>query len=780
VFPPAVKIDSPRRQMQLVVTGRLSEARLVDLTRLANYASTNSQVAIVEQGVVKPVGDGSAEVIVSCGGKEIRTPVVVSNFAIHDPVSFRYGALVALTKNGCNSGACHGSPSGKGGFRLSLRAYDPEFDETTLIREGFNRRTNTQSPEQSLLLLKPLMGVPHGGGRRMAASDPAYRELKTWIAEGLKADPADAPTCVRVEVFPNQRVFKFPAVTQQLAVLAHFSDGTVRDVTPMASFSSSNDSVATVDVNGHITAHDRGEAAILVRYLEAMQTAEMTFLKDVPGFAWPNPPENNYVDTTVFKKLHTLQIPPSELCSDEEFVRRVHLDVLGGLPTPDETRAFLADSNPNKRAALIDALLERPEHASFWGLRWCDLLRINNRNMTPAGVHKFQRWVVSAIREDVPYDRFARELLTATGNTFDNPPANYFRAAADANDCTESTSQLFLGVRIQCAKCHNHPFEIWTQDNYYGIAAFFNRVQRKPSASKEEATIWVAREGEVTQPRTGKQMAPWLPLTGEAQIDGASDDRREVFADWLVKPDNAFFAQVEVNRIWGWIVGRGIVEPTDDFRASNPPSNRELLDALAKDFAENGFQRRRIIRTILNSRVYQLSARGEALNATDDRYFSHAHTRLLSAEQLLDAICQVTGSAEKFSGLPLGTRAVEIPSPDVNHEFLKVFGQPAREMVCGCERSSDSNLSQALQMINGPLVHTKLQAGNNRLRLLVREKKTNEEIIAELYLAALSRFPSPEETNAALSHVASRPDRERALEDVLWAILNAKEFLFQH
>lgn len=779
VFPANFRLDSPRRQMRFAVTGVYADGSVQDLTAHAEFASSDDKLLTVANATARPVANGAGAITVKAGGQQTTVPFEVASQEKPDPVSFQYGALVALTKQGCNSGACHGSPSGKGGFRLSLRAYDPVLDTETLIREAFNRRTNVYEPQASLLLRKPLMEVPHGGGRRMKKSDPSYVVLRDWIAEGLKPDPADAATCVRLEIYPPQRVLTYPAHQQQLVALAHFSDGSVRDVTDLACYSSSDEAVATVDANGLITGQDRGESAILVRYLEQMQTSYMTFLKEVDDFEWTNPPESNYIDKLTFEKLKQLEILPSDLCGDEEFVRRVYLDVLGELPSPGESQAFLASQEPDKRSKLIEQLVDRPEYAEFWALKWADLLRVNSKKVTTAGVQKFRRWIVASVRDNKPYDQFARELLSATGSTFDNPAANYFRTAADTNDCTETTAQLFLGIRIQCAKCHNHPFERWTQDNYYGIGAFFNRVQRKASPATDELVIWSARGGEVTQPRTGKQMKPWLPLAGEADIP-AEDDRRDAFVTWLTGPDNPFFAKAEANRVWGYLMGRGIVEPVDDFRASNPPSNAALLDALAADFVKHGYDRKHLIRTILNSRAYQLSSRTNAFNKNDVKYFSHARTRLLTAEQLLDAICQVTGVSEKFAGLPAGTKATALPSPDVDHYFLKVFGQPAREMACQCERSSESNLSQALQMINGPLVHGKLIDKNNKLRTLASAGKNNQEIIDELYLSALARKPNDAERQAADKHITAQADRIQGLEDVCWAILNSKEFLFQH
>jgi len=779
VYPANFKLGSTRARMHVVVSGHYPGGGVQDLTRATEFASTNEGIVKIAGGIATPVANGQAEIVCRVAGQELKVPVEVAGQEVAERVSFNYGTLVALSKQGCNSGACHGSPSGKGGFRMSLRAYDPTVDMTTLVRESFNRRTNVFEPENSLLLKKPLMEVAHGGGRRIRKGDPSYGILRDWVAQGCQIDPPDAPTCVKVEVYPRQRILHRPAHTQQLHVLAHFSDGSIKDITELAAFSSSDEAVATVDANGFVVGQDRGEAAILVRYLEKIETAYIMFLKEIPGFAWNNPPEQNYVDKFVFEKLRQLQILPSDLCTDEEFVRRVYLDVIGELPSVSEVDAFLTSQDPQKRAALVNSLLDRPEYADFWALKWSDLLRLRNNKVTPSGVHKFYHWVVNALRTNMPYDRFARELLTSAGSTFDNPAANFFRTATDTNDCTETTSQLFLGIRIQCAKCHNHPFERWTQDNYYGIGAFFNRVQRKPSARPEEQVIFVARAGEVTQPRTGKQMKPWLPLTGDADLPG-EDDRRQILVDWLVKADNPFFAKVEVNRLWGHLLGRGIVEPVDDFRDSNPPSSAALLDALAKDFVAHGFDRKHILRTILNSRTYQLSSRKNDFNKSDTKYFSHARTRLLSAEQLLDAICQVTAVPEKYAGLPAGTRATQLPSPDVDNYFLKVFGQPARETACQCERSSESNLSQALQMINGPLVHGKVRDENNRLKLMLKAGKTTPDVITELYLAAFSRKPSEPEMTAAANHVTASGDQVRGLEDVCWALLNANEFLFQH
>jgi len=777
--PAKFELSGQRARQQLLVTGRYSGEELRDLTRVATYVSSNPAVVKIENSVALPVGNGEATITASIGPQTVSVPVVVKNLESPAPISFKNETQMALTKSGCNMGACHGSPSGKGGFRLSLRAYDSALDIMTLRSEFFGRRTNIMEPGQSLLLRKPLMEVAHGGGKRLKKGEAAHLVLEQWIAEGMKLDAPAEPDLVKIETVPPQRVLRQPAGLQQIMVLGHFSDGSIRDLTPLADFSSSNESVGSVNPQGLVKKNGRGETAVLARYLDKMSTTYLTFLEEVPGFAWNNPAENNFVDAAVFEKLKQLQILPSDLCTDDEFLRRVTLDLTGRLPTAPEVTQFLADKSPSARTALVDRLLDSDEFAAFWALKWGDVLRSNSKKLKTAGVHKFRQWIYESIRNDKPMDEFARELLTANGSVFENPAANFWRASRDPQDATETTAQLFLGVRIQCAKCHNHPFERWTQDNYYGIAAAFARVGRKNSVDAEEEVIFNQGGGEVTQPRTNKQMKVHLLLKGDVDVP-ADEDRRVVFAKWLTAPENPFFAKSVVNRIWGQLFGRGIVEPVDDFRDSNPPSNARLLDELSRQFASNSFSQKWAIRMMCNSRTYQLSSRKNQFNKDDEIYCSHANTRLLSAEQLLDGICAVTSVPEQFPGMPLGTRACELADPPTDHYFLKVFGQPQREMACQCERSSESNLSQALQMINGPVVHNKLRADNGRIAMMLKENKPEDEIITALYLAALARTPSAEELTASKQHIAAQQDRRQAFEDVGWAILNSKEFLFQH
>jgi len=775
LMPGHVQLHSARARQQLVVTGFYGPEDIRDLTAAVTYESSEPKVVSIEGSIARPVGDGMATITARVGDQSATAQVMVWGFAINPPVSFHNETLAALTKAGCNMGACHGSPSGKGGFRMSLRGYDAPLDILTLRTEALGRRTNILDPDDSLLLKKPLMEVAHGGGRRLKKGDAAHSVLRGWIAQGMQVDTDKHARLERIEVLPKQRIFQDLGTRQQLFVSGYYSDGSIRDVTPLTVFSSSSESIATVNESGLVEKAGRGEAAILARFLDTMDTGYVTFLEAVPGFAWNNPPEYNFVDELVDAKLQQLQILPSDLCSDDEFLRRATLDATGRLPTIAESEAFLNDLTQDKRSRLVDQLLSSKDHAAFWALKWADVLRVNSGKLNATGVAKFNRWIYEGVLNDQPMNEFAQQLLTATGSVYENPAASYWRASREPTDATETTAQLFLGIRIQCAKCHNHPFERWSQDNYYGISAAFARLGRKPGATTNDEVVFLQDSGEVIQPRTGKTMKVHLMLKGDVDVP-ADRDRREVFAQWLTQTDNPFFAKSVVNRIWGHLMGRGIVDPVDDFRDSNPPSNAPLLDELSKQFVANGFSRRWAISTIMNSATYQRSSRTNELNL----YFSHATTRMLTAEQLLDAICSVTNVPEPFPGVPAGTPASQLPEPPKDHYFLKIFGQPQREMACECERASESNLSQALQMINGPTVHNKLRDDNGRINQMMAGGKTDDEIIAALYLSAVARTPSTEELTAAKNHIGSSENRRFGLEDVGWAVLNSKEFLFQH
>ncbi len=790
--PARVKVEPSRSTLvghratrQLVVTAVDADGQVRDLTRALEWVSLDPSVATVSaRGQVTPKGDGTATIVARGWSVEARATVEVSAMAKAARVSFRNDVIASFSQANCNMGACHGTPTGKGGFKLSLRGYLPEQDFTLLSREAGGRRINVLAAESSLLLRKPLGEVPHEGGLRLLRNSKSYEYLRDWMREGAKDDPA-APLAVRLEILPGARVLNAPSKTQQTAVIAHYADGSSRDVTPICYFNSSNPEIADVDADGHVTFKNRGEVAIIAHYLDLVANVRLTHLVDVPGFRVAAVPEDNTIDRAVFAKLNRMRISPSELCTDAAFLRRASLDAIGVLPTPEEVHAFGLDPSPDKRAKLADRLLARPEYADFWTLKFADILKVNGRLIETKGTHAFNRWIKAKLDQNTPLDRFVRELLTANGSTLRNPPANYYRISRDPENSVETTAQLFLGVRIQCAKCHNHPFERWTQDDYYGFAAFFSRVKRKPGSLPEDEVIFPASGGEVRQPRTGKTMKP-KALGGPTFDDSAGSpdpntaDRRISLATWLTSGENPFFARSLVNRVWFHLMGRGIVEPVDDFRDSNPASNDELLEGLTRDFVASGFDLKVLIREILASRTYQLAARTNEFNAADSTYFSHAYTRLLPAEVLLDAISSFTGTTTPFDGLPKGMRATQIPDGKMENPFLKTFGRPARELACECERESDSNLSQALQLIGGATVNGKLRDDNGRMARLAKSDLPADQVARELYLVALARDPNASEVAAATKHLANAPDRRQAIEDLGWVLINSKEFLFRH
>jgi hypothetical protein len=715
-----------------------------------------------------------------------------------EAVSFRNEVMAVLSRGGCNSGACHGNQNGKNGFKLSLRGEDPAWDYNALTRDTLGRRTDPLRPETSLLLTKAVAAVPHEGGKRFDRSSPEYAILRRWIAAGLPADPAGTATLQRLDVTPLSTVLLEPTDKVQLQVRATYSDGRVRDVTRLAVYETSN-LVVRVSRDGEVQKRGLGETAVLVRYLNRQATAQLAFVPARPDFAWTSPPENNFIDHHVHAKLRVLRLLPSALAGDSVFLRRVYLDTIGLLPTPEEARRFLADPSPGKRVRLIDDLLRRPEFADFWALKWADLLRNEEKVLDRKGVQLFHGWIRRCIQDGLPLNEFARELLASRGSTYADPAANYYRALRDPFSRAEATAQVFLGIRLQCAKCHNHPFERWTQTDCHSLAAFFARVQyrivennRKDRLDKHEfdgeQVVWMAREGEWTHPHTGEVLRPLFPGAPTPAL-APEADRLQVLADWVARPDNPFFARAQVNRIWYHLLGRGIVDPNDDFRASNPPVNEPLLGALARDLVAHHFDLRHLVRTILNSRTYQLSAVPNDTNRDDESNFSHALVRPLQAEQLLDAVCQVTGVPSHFTGYPEGTRAGQLPgvvitrgrraTPGAGEKFLAVFGKPGRSLSCECERSDDTTLAQAFQLITGELLNGKLSEPDNRLGRLLAAGRPDAEMVEELYLACLCRPPAPGERSHAVAMLGRARDRRAALEDLLWGLVNAKEFLLR-
>ena len=778
IEPGDVVLRGRRATAQLIASATYPDGSARDLTRALEWSSAKPEVAeIAPTGRVTPRGDGEVVITARRGSVEATTTIKVEGMAAPAPVSFRNDVVQALSQSGCNSGACHGTPTGKGGFKLSLRGYLPDEDFVVLSHESGGRRISTFDPDASLVLRKPLGESPHEGGIRLKRGAKAFEYIHDWIAEGAHDDP-NAVATARLEAIPGVRILNAPARTQQVVVTLTMADGSTRDATPICYYDSSSPDVAEVDAHGFVTFKGRGEVAIIAHYLSHVAIVRLTHLIDVPGFQTAEVPRENLVDRAVFAKLNHMRIAPSEDCSDAEFVRRAYLDVIGMLPRPEEVDAFLKDDPASRRGKLIDSLLERPEFYDFWALKFADVLRSNGRLIEPKGAYVFHRWIRARLEAGAPMDQFVRELLASDGSTFSNPATNYYRISREPEAAVETTAQLFMGVRIQCAKCHNHPFERWTQDDYYNFAAFFAQVGRKPGALPGEEMVFNTGGGDVKQPRTGQVMPP--KGLGGPVMDDQTLDRRTRLANWLTAKDNPFFGKSLVNRVWYHLMGRGIVEPVDDFRDSNPASNDELLDGLTDQFVNNGFNLKALIRTILQSKTYQLSAVANPLNADDVIYFSHATTKLLPAEVLLDAISDVTGSPNAFPGLPAGSRATQIPDGKMDDPFLKTFGRPARELACECERESDSNLSQALQLIGGATVNGKLHDDNGRIAKLAKSGKTPEAITEELYLVALGRAPNAAELEAAVKHLKAAKDLRSATEDLGWVLINSKEFLFRH
>jgi hypothetical protein len=732
------------------------------------------------------------------------TGVTASAAEVNDPAagkvpSFRNHVIPVLTKIGCNSGACHGALAGKGGLKLSLRGYDPSADHFVLTRQASGRRIDKLEPARSLMLLKPTLALPHGGGQKLEVGSPDYQMLADWIAFGAPGPRPDDVRVQRLEVIPHTAVLK-PKDSLQVQVRAWYSDGHMEDVTRWAKFTSSEDQVGAVDQEGKVRVAGYGEAAISVWFSNLVAASRI--VSPLPNTIRPavfaKASRHNAIDTFVLKKLETLHIPPSPQCTDAEFIRRAYLDAAGIVPTPEEVKQFLADTTPNKRSRLVDALLERPEFVDYWAYRWSDMLLVSTRKLPQPAMWAFYQFIRESMADNKPWDRFARDILTATGGNLRNGAANYFVLHKDVTELTEATAVTFLGMSITCCRCHNHPLEKWTQDQYWSMANLFARVALKNGDRGGEVSVQAQPSGDVLHPRRGAAMAP-TPLDAKPLPLDSAADRRAYFADWLTAADNPYFAKALVNRVWRNFLGRGIVEPEDDLRQTNPPTNPELLDALAQDFVAHRYDVKYLIRTIMNSATYQRSSKPLPENAADDRFYSHYLIRRLPAEVILDAYSQVTGVPTPFSqvhvgssggiaaysGAPLGTRALQLPDSLIVSPFLDGFGRPERTQTCSCERQQDSSVGQALHLNNGATLNDKLRAKTSRVQQWLEEKLDDGEIVRRLYFSALSREPTEEELSrfTRLMAEAARDQpgsRREVVEDLCWAVLTGREFLFNH
>ncbi len=753
-----------------------------DVTRAAHYATSDPAVVRVDdRGYLRPAGDGTAQVVVGHGSAVARVAVRVRGFRTGRAIDFKREIVPLLSRLGCNAGGCHGKASGQNGFKLSLFGSDPAFDHEAIAEEARGRRIFPAAPAHSLLLMKASGQVSHGGGKRIAADSEEYRLIRRWIEAGAPASAPGAARVLRLRVTPADRVLRH-GEGQQLAVAAVYDDGSERDVTRQAEYFGNLDTVATVDRDGWVRARGQsGEAALMARYMGHVAVFRAIVPHGRPLKGLPEFQPNNYVDELAAARWKKLGLRPSPPCDDATFLRRVTVDLCGRLPTAAEARAFLADPAADKRARLIDRLLDSPDYPAFFAMRWGSILRNSNLAGATQAAYAFHNWIKDQIARNRPYDEFVRGIVAAAGEWPDAPAVNWYWQMRDdqLHQVTADTAQVFLGIRLQCARCHHHPYERWSQDDYYGLAGFFTRLGRKSFG--EPPPYYAASSvttGEIN-PRTGKTPEPKYP-DGPTATFAPEDDPRHALVDWMARPDNPFFARALVNRLWGHFLGRGLFHEVDDQRDSNPPSNPELLDALAKDFIRHRFDVKHVIRTILNSRVYQLSSEPTPDNRMDRQNFARYYARRMLAEVFFDAVNQATGTKANFSGMAAGARAVDLPHEGFGSYFLDTFDRPRRVTGCECERSTGATLAQVLLLANSDEVENKLRAGDGLVAKLVKAKKATPAIVEELYLTAYARRPTKAEREKATAYVGKQANRQQALEDVLWVILNSKEFMFNH
>ncbi|CAN5685428.1 DUF1549 domain-containing protein [soil metagenome] len=780
VFPPEIELSTARDRQLVVVQATFDNGITRDVTAEAEISSADDTLLRRDGHTFLPVTDGSTTLTVKYADQSVEVPVQVSRATEDPPISYRLDVMPVFMKAGCNTGSCHGAARGKDGFMLSLFGYDPEGDYHRLLREMPGRRVNLAVPADSTILEKGTGAVTHTGGQLFDEDSELYQTIHQWISSGAPNDKVEElPTIVSVDLYPKQAVLDGEGSTQQMTVKATYSDGTDRDITSLAVFLSNNDNSAEVDESGLVTAAERGEAFVMARFETFTVGSQFLVLPKGLEFEYPEEPEANYIDTLVADKLRKIRIAPSEIASDETFVRRVYIDLIGLMPTLDEQEEFLSSDDPEKRAKLIDELLERKEFSELWVNKWAEMLQVRtvNNRVSYKGMHLYYNWLVDKMASDTSMDDMVRELLGASGGTFQNPPTNFYQAERDRLVLAENVAQVFMGMRIQCAQCHNHPFDRWTQDDYYGFVSFFSQIGRKQGEDYREQIIFNSGGGDVRHPVNNRVMAP--KFLGDEAPDTRGKDRRVVLADWLASPENPWFARSFVNRVWAHYFGIGIVEPIDDFRVSNPASNPELLEELANRFTETEYDLKALVRDICNSRTYQRDTKRNESNAHDEANFAHANLRRIKAENMLDIISQVTETQDKFRGLPEGARAVQIADGRSSTYFLTTFGRATRETPCSCEVKMEPTLSQALHLLNGNTVNGKINQGPV-IKELLESEKSPEEMIGELYRRCLVRQPYEEELERLLPLFGEGSDTKQGLEDVYWALLNSREFLFNH
>ena len=783
VEPTAIVLNHPRRPFSLVVNTTTADGLTIDLSRKATYESADAKIVTVDaNGWMKPIANGKTQITVSVDGKSKLVDVEVKLPAGDVPVSFRHDIEPVISKAGCNMGACHGYSLGKNGFKLSLRGADPAQDYEWLTNEFFERRVNRQDPPASLILQKPLAEVKHEGGLRFKSGSLSHQLLLQWITEGAKSDVDDTVKLESIEIYPKIVVLS-PGAEHRLQLVASYSDGSRRDVTPLAIFTANNENIVGVSDEGLVTSRMLGETAVVARFERIFATSTLIVLQPDPNFKPTPVPADNFVDAQVIRKLNDLRVTPSETADDATFLRRVYIDLIGIQPKPDEVEAFLKNTDSDKRAKVVDSLFLRPEFVDWWSLKWGDLLQNSRSRVSPQAMYAFREWIRSSVSSNKPLDQFCRELLTSSGGYLEDPTSAYLASSKDTDDTIQRATEVFCGVRMLCAKCHAHPFENWSQADYYGLHSFFNQIAvktdtRLPNVQNARTVILNRDAAFTTNPRSGKIQPPRF-LGGVEPKTEKGVDRRKVYADWLTSPENPYFARSLANRFWSYFFNRGIIEPVDDIRTTNPPINAELLAALTKDFVDSKFDVRHLMRTIVLSRTYQRSGIPNATNAHDGDNFSRAVPRRMPAEALLDSLVQATGVAESFAGAPAGFNAAELPDPQVENEFLSLFGKPSRAEACECERDSGSNMLQALTFINGKSIIGKVSAPTGLPAQLVNKKLSDEKAIDQLYLWTLARPATDKERELGMKFIKSYDAKDRlgAVQDLMWALLNSRDFM---
>jgi hypothetical protein len=774
--PQHIKLVGPDARYTLLVNGRTGDGIIVDVSRMVQYHVADAKIVSVSRaGLVQALRDGKTRIDITLNNRKTHVEVEVTGTTVARGFHFENDLVPILSRFNCNTSGCHGNAEGQNGFKLSVFGFDPPADYTALTKEARGRRLLPSAPEASLLLLKASGQMPHGGGVRLRSDTLEYRTVRDWIAAGAPyGDPkASRVTTIRIE--PRNRILEMNG-EQQLRVMARTIDGPEFDITPLTKFQSNNDAIAAVDETGLVSAGVvPGEAAIMANYLGVVDTFRVSVPRSEPIPSYPKLAEANFIDPLVHARLKKLNILPSERADDAEFMRRVYLDVIGTLPTAAEARAFLADKRDDKRAKLVDTLLDRPEFADYWALLWSDILRVDRQALGPKRAYAFYRWVRDSMAHNKPLDRFARELIVAEGPIEEVAPANFYKVATKPGEAASSLSQIFLGIRIACAECHHHPYDRWSQTDFVGMTAFFTPLAVKKTERGE--SLEASGDPLSKHPRTGETVYAHA-LATRMPDKSVAGERREALAAWMTSPDNPWFARNLANRVWAHFLGRGLVEPIDDVRDTNPPTNPELLDGLAKELGQSKFDFKALIRTITASNTYQRSARPNATNKDDETNYSRALFRRIPAEVLLDMVSQTTAVPERFKGMPVGTRAIQLWDSKTPHYFLKLFGRPQRLSACECERMTEPGVSQVLHLMNSPEIQEKIAHDRGTVAKLVKSKTNDGELVDELYLTFLSRTPTAAERERAIASLGRGANRREGAEDLAWSFLNSVEFVF--